>query len=130
MSKILLKNNTYTTDPRLDRIVQFDDRSRNYPIRAQITPKQASKPRSYTWSVGKGLDQGNEGSCVGFSWAHELIARPAVFLYADYNYARNQIYKAAQEIDEWPGVAYEGTSVLAGAKIVKKLKHSISSCIF
>lgn len=120
--KIRLKHRNYTTDPRLGRIPQFDKRSKDFNIMSVMDAEQVSKPRSYTWSVSKWLDQGNEGSCVGFSWAHELIARPVKFLSADYKYAR-KIYKSAQEVDEWPGNSYDGTSVLAGAKVVQSLGH-------
>ena len=96
---ITLRNGTKVIDPRLGRLISFDERSKQYPIRTQIT---TSKPRSYTWSVSKNLDQKAEGSCVGFSWGHELIARPVKYLAADYTYARN-IYKEAQKIDEWEG---------------------------
>lgn len=102
----------------LDRRVSFDERSRNFPIRA-IVPK---RPRSYTWSVGATwLDQGTEGACVGFAWAHELIARPAIVASVTDAFALERIYHEARKIDEWPGENYDGTSVLAGAKVVKAM---------
>jgi hypothetical protein len=102
---------------KFDRCIAFDERSRNYPIRKVVS----KKPRSYTWSVGVWLDQGSEGACVGFSWAQELAARPVVCRDLTDSFARNRIYLEAQKIDEWPGEDYEGTSVLAGAKIVANL---------
>jgi len=122
MSEYTLKNGTVVRDPRLGRIVQFDERSRNYPIRATLTPQQMAEPRSYTWAVGNCLNQGNGSSCVGHAWAHELLARPVCFKKADHPYAL-QIYNQAKKVDEWPGVNYEGTSVLAGAKVVTALGH-------
>lgn len=122
MSKIQLKNRNHTTDPRLDRIPQFDTKSFAFSIVDVIEPEQSSKPRSYTWSVNKWLDQQNEGACVGFSWSHELVARPVKYGKVDDNFART-IYREAQKVDEWPGSSYEGTSVLAGAKVIKALGH-------
>lgn len=99
----------------LGRHQQFDERSRSFPISAVITTKS---PRSYTWSCPISLDQGQEGSCVGFSWAQELAARPVLVKNVDYNLARD-IYKSAQKIDPWEGENYEGTSILAGVKVVQ-----------
>jgi hypothetical protein len=100
-------------DPRLDRVVEFDERSRAYPVRAVIS---STKPRSYTWKPGDVvLDQGREGACVGFSIAQELAARPAPVSGVTSQHALS-IYHRAQQIDEWPGEAYDGTSVLAGMK--------------
>lgn len=105
-------------DPRLGRLVEFDERSRAFPIRTLV----AEKPwRSYTWRVGVWLDQGQEGACVGFSWAHELAARPRV-VPVDPSIAFG-IYRRAQFLDQWPGESYSGTSVLAGAKAVEELGH-------
>lgn len=116
---IELKDGTITHDPRLDRLVHFDERSRDYPIRTLLA---ADEPRSYTWRLPVYLDQGTEGACVGFSWAHELVARPSEVKDVDTAFARN-IYFEAQKIDPWEGGAYpgatpfyEGTSILAGAK--------------
>lgn len=111
-----LKGGNKTLDVRLDRVVQFDERSRNYPVRTVIS----QIPKTKTWACNRWNDQGQEGACVGFSWSHELSADPVVIA-ADSAVA-TRIYKLAQTLDQWPGEAYEGTSVLAGAKAVQTLK--------
>lgn len=107
------------SDPRLDRRVEFDEKSREYPIRTLV----AARPyRSYTWSIGAFLDQGSEGACVGFAWSHELVARPWVVRAVDDAFAL-QVYRRAQQLDQWPGEAYDGTSVIAGAKACQELTY-------
>lgn len=111
-----LKGGQVTLDSRLDRVQQFDDRSRDFPITATI---DATKPRSYTWRGGPVTDQGREGACVGHGWTGELTARPvAVNVPNPDQYAFN-LYRYCQTVDEWPGEAYSGTSVLAGAKVLQ-----------
>lgn len=69
-----LKDGTEVEDPRLDRLEQFDVRSRGY----SIGELRESRPlRSYTWRCNENFDQGRDGACVGFSLGHELAARPA-----------------------------------------------------
>lgn len=128
MPDIELKGGQSTTDPRLDRVPLFDEQSRSYPIMAAPVVRRATRPRSYTWSLGTTLDQGMEGACVGFGWAHELIARPAVSTGITNAYARERLYWEIQKRDPWPGGAYpgaspfyEGTAVLTGAQYVKSL---------
>ncbi len=99
---------------KLDRLVQFDPRSRNFPI---SYVNEGKVPRSYAWRCNTFLDQGTEGSCVGFGNTHELIARPSEVQNLGASYAIT-IYKDAQKIDPWEGEDYEGTSVLAGVKIL------------
>ena len=107
--------------PILDRRIEFDEASRQYPIRALLRINQIEQPaRSYTWDVGITLDQGNEGACVGFAWAHELAARPVPVRPVS-EYTARSIYRIAQTKDEWPGENYSGTSVLAGAKTVEEM---------
>lgn len=113
---IELKNGVKTSDVRLDRIPQFDEESRSYPVRQLVASK---KPRSYTWRVPAWLDQGTEGACVGFSWSHELAGRPKEVKGVTDDTARD-VYRRARQIDEWPGEDYEGTSVLAGAKAIQE----------
>ncbi len=74
------------------------------------------------WKTGTVLDQGQEGSCVGHGWAAELIGSPRphkVDAATGHRYAVD-IYRRAQLIDEWEGENYDGTSVLAGAKVVRE----------
>lgn len=98
----------------LGRLPEFDEKSRAFNIRALLEIPYA---RSYTWACDVHLDQGRDGSCVGFSIAHEANAKPAIQpVEASTAFA---LYKAAQKIDEWPGEDYSGTSVLAGMKVAK-----------
>lgn len=124
MNSLRLKGDHFTLDKRLDRIPQDDPRNNDFPMRRLISP--IVTPRSYTWSVGAGaveaypdsqlvLDQGQEGACVGFSFAHEWAAKPQVIKRVNEQTAQG-IYRYAQQNDEWPGEDYSGTSVLAGAK--------------
>lgn len=62
-------------------------------------------------------DQGNEGSCVGFSESR------AMSLLNRTRYDGRWLYKEAQKIDEWPGENYEGTSVRAGFEILRLRGH-------
>lgn len=115
MAAITLRDGSRTEDPRLDRLVQFDERSRNFPVSAAV-PSGISKGK--TWSVDERLDQGVEGACVGFGISHELAAFPAAVPGLDNAFAR-RLYREAQKIDPWPGEDYSGTSVLAGVKVAQ-----------
>lgn len=96
-----------------DRRVRFDERSRAYPIRALFAAD--IKPRSYTWACKLWLDQGSEGACTGFSLCHEAAARPVEVKGITNNTALD-VYHRAQQLDEWPGENYEGSSVLGAIK--------------
>lgn len=122
-----LKNGMTVEDPRLDRIYEEDWRSLNYAVGDELVKldQPIYRPRSYTWSIDKNLDQRAEGACVGFAFAHDLAARPVPVSGVTDEYARS-LYFASQRIDPWPGGAYpgaspfyEGTSVLGGAKTCK-----------
>ena len=110
------------TNRTYDRIYELDWRSLGYPITDQLAEPRL---RSRIWEIGKWLDQGPDGACVGFAFGHELSGPPVVHDHVDYGYALG-IYHDAQRIDPWPGGAYpgadpfyEGTSLLAGAKVCR-----------
>jgi hypothetical protein len=115
--KITLRGGWATTDRRLDAVPQFDPRSRRYPVTEVLTDQQRGL-RSFGWDCPAWLNQGSEGACVGFAWAHELAASPGEVKGVTKKLARD-IYKHARRVDEWPGERYSGTSVLAGAKVVR-----------
>lgn len=100
----------------LDRRVKFDEKSRNFPIRATISK---TEPRSYTWKCNTWLDQGREGACTGFSVSHEYAAKPKEVTNLT-NADAQAIYYRARQIDEWEGEDYEGSSVLGAIKAAKE----------
>ncbi len=81
----------------------------------------------YWWSSGWWGDQGATSQCVAYSWLHLLEDGPVTFAprkpgsgpLAD----PQAFYDEAQTLDEWPGIAYDGTSVRAGAKVAQRHGH-------
>lgn len=107
----------------LDRLEQFDEASREFSIRKRLVPD--APLRSFIWDASVWLDQGQEGACVGFSFGGKLSADPIDFPNITDDSAR-EIYNKAKTLDSIPGEDYSGTSVLAGAKAVKKLYPEIA----
>ncbi len=115
--------------PVLDRLIEFDSRSKSYGVRELVGEK---KPRAYSWKSVV-TDQGRQGACVGHGVVQEAASRPVTVFgdpvrqppnVAELNSIARDVYYAAQMIDPWPGgeydgasPRYEGTSVLAGVKI-------------
>lgn len=101
----------------------FDERSREYDVRSLLGAQEIKKTARF-WEEGTVLDQGSEGACVGFGWMAEIIAAPVQPDEQPTEEIGNRLaqyyYKEAQKIDEWPGEDYDGTSVLAGAKVMKQ----------
>lgn len=104
----------------LNRIPQFDERSRGF---AAVSPDDKRPFRKRLWKCDTYLDQGREGACVGFAWAHELASEPKP-IHVTTDVALG-IYRSAQKIDPWDGENYSGTSVLAGVKTVMERLNSV-----
>lgn len=108
------------------RLPAPDERDKNYPMVRLLTAPLAIPdgltqpfPGDYIWTYAPPtLDQGATSSCVGHSWRHLLNQLPYARLDGP---SALTIYNRAQEIDEWPGENYEGTSVRAGAKYLQDL---------
>lgn len=114
-----------TVNRKFDRVPSNDPRNRNYPVSLmwttqfpQCTYTQAPEVFTKKWDDYAYLDQGPDGACVGFGTSGELAAEPESVTNIDYTFAM-KVYNDAKLIDEWPGENYEGTSVLAGAKVAK-----------
>jgi hypothetical protein len=97
---------------KYDRIVKFDERSKKFPIRKILS---ATERKSNYWKCEIILDQGSEGACAGFGFAHEAASEPVALSNITDSIAFD-LYKRAQQLDEWPGENYEGTSILAAVK--------------
>lgn len=120
---MVLRDGSTTSDPRLDRLVDYDEASRAFGI-AAVVP-QAVASRSWLLPPANRLNQGQQGSCVGHGWTHELLSAPSPIRGVDHDYAVG-LYYDAQRTDRWaggeyPGASprYSGTSNLAGAKVAK-----------
>ena len=98
--------------PKLGRRVEFDEKSRQYPVRKLVAAK---KPRSYTWGCPVWLDQGQTPACTGFSTTQKLITRYPMLKSVSEQLATD-LYHQAQKYDEYPGENYEGSSVLGAMK--------------
>lgn len=126
-----LKDGSRVEDIRLDRIPEFHEASRAFPICAALSPEQQKNPVTKTWPIPSGsevLDQGREGACVGFGITNELRHSPVPIRGLDALFARQRIYWVAQMGDPWPGGSYpgaapfyEGTSVHSGIQVAVDL---------
>ena len=94
------------------RRIEFDERSRGFPVTAALTASQQT-PRSYTWRNPIRLDQGNLGSCVGNAWTHEAAARPFEVPGLNEKVAVN-VYNRAQQFDAYDDTPAGGGHLGAG----------------
>lgn len=117
-----------STDRRLDRHVEHDSRSRQFPVSA---PQPDTLKTIYWDDAGPVLDQGNLGGCVGFTGADILNTVGFQPVRAKFNggqFYQNRdgisFYSAATHADSIAG-AYPphdtGSSGLGLAKALKKL---------
>jgi hypothetical protein len=98
----------------------FDGRDTLYRMRAAapqiVDALGAPKPRKAPYKEPvEPLNQGNKPHCVAFSGKGFMLAAPTM---RDPGYDTTDVYRECQKIDEWPGEAYDGTSVRALMKIL------------
>jgi len=101
---------------KLGRIPKFDNHSRSFSVRNLVG---SPFPVTKFWDCSTYLDQGLLSACVGFSWTHFLLADPEASTGLTEKEAV-ATYQLAQRLDAIPGTEYEGTSVLAGIKAVRR----------
>lgn len=104
------------------RLEVTDSRDLNYGI----SPMLMSAPRiskKFWWDEGWWGNQGTSSECVAYSWSHWLedgpVIQDSIFGRAKPVFKPTTLYEACQKVDQWPGTDYSGTSVRAGAKILK-----------
>jgi hypothetical protein len=113
----------------LGRLPKKDER--DYLVwQSPLRVAESMRSASYWFMGGAWLDQNGLPHCVGYSWTHWLedgpIAQPGII--GDNAYA-DDLYFECQRNDEWAGEDYEGTSVRAGAKLMR-LRGLVSNYFF
>ncbi len=109
------------SDFKLGRLYKPDDRDKNYPVTKRLSLSPSPATRRFWFSHGWWGDQGNTSQCVAYAWTHWLedgpIKHPGKVPLID----PAVLYKRAQELDEWPGEDYDGTSNRGAAKALIEL---------
>lgn len=127
---VKLRDGTEVADPRLDRLVQFDELSRNFPVTSAAAEPAPRKTKIHRLPAVYLGNQGREGACAEYAVTHELAAHPVVVPVATLRKIRDEhlIYWPAQRGDQWAGGSYpgavpfyEGTSVLSVLKVGRQL---------
>jgi hypothetical protein len=107
---------------RLGRLYAKDKNDKKFPLKA-LLPRRKSQRTSRSWydAYWNG-NQGNTPKCVGYGWTHWLEDAPVIPGSKTHPAVDpNKVYKLAQQLDEWPGTNYDGSSVRGGAKAIRKL---------
>lgn len=110
------------SDSRLGRLIIPDTRDTSYPMSSMVRPSEPGRTYRYWWPSGWWGDQKYTPQCVAYSWLHFIEDGPVTHSYLTHAPVVDpeQLYNEAQEVDQWPGENYDGTSVRAG---VKRLQH-------
>lgn len=102
-----------------------DERDADYPlsaVTAAVRPSREEREYRYWWNNAWWGNQGRHPHCVSYAWLHAIEDGPVTWPDrtpdADPTEDPANVYHRAQEIDEWSGAAYDGTSVRAGAKVL------------
>lgn len=103
-------------DYGLGATLAFDERSREYPIKPLLS---AAPLTNRYWDNKIRLNQGQTPRCVGYGSATEAAMEP-VAVKGVTNALGDQFYALAQQLDEIPGVNYDGSTLLGGMKAMQQ----------
>ncbi len=122
-----------SNEPRsLGRIEVIDERDKNFPLSKVLQAVEVEGapvpniPKRMWWDEGWWGNQGSDPHCVAYGWMHYLEDGPVIQDNITESrskpfYTPKDFYDLCQLHDQWPGENYAGTSVRAGAKILKHL---------
>lgn len=101
--------------------LEFDPKNLLFSIRAKLAEEPSKKTKQAWNPSGWWGDQQQTSKCVGFGFAHYIEDGPVTHKGQAPIADPNKIYEIAQDLDQWPGNDYDGTSVLAGAKALVQM---------
>lgn len=105
--------------PGLGRLYAPDPKDENFPMRALVAEAPVEPVPYAYYHGGMFLDQGSTSQCVEYSW-HHYVQTGRIRPKSAYPYWELGVpYREMQDVDEWEGSDYDGTSVRAGAKIMQ-----------
>jgi hypothetical protein len=100
---------------KLGRIHLPDPRDHDYLLPRQVAPITLRKK---FYPTGRVLDQGNSPQCVAYATTQFLRTGPVFNQVKDLD--PTWLYHECQLNDEWTGESYDGTSVRAAMKVLKR----------
>lgn len=109
-----------------------DPRTADHPVSAVLPAAMPPRVRK-VWRRGPILDQGQEGACVGHGVTAALTGWPVPIRFTSGALPEHVptnaqdfafwCYHEAQQIDQWPGEDYSGTSVDAGMSVARQVGY-------
>ncbi len=113
----------------LGRRFALDHRDTNYPMHLLLPEAPEDRTSRLWWPHGWWGNQGETSMCVEYAWQHWLADGP---MYQGPEPGRGTeaivlpvgtLYNRAQQLDEWEGEDYDGTSVRGAAKALQELGY-------
>jgi hypothetical protein len=102
------------------RLFVPDKRDAEHPMRQLLGKPKQKRTRRFWNDSGWWGDQGSTPQCVAYGWLHYLEDGPIGQPDAAPCIKPRWLYDEAQQVDEWPEEDYDGTTVRAAAKVLKK----------
>lgn len=111
---------------KFGRIYVPDSRDNDFLVSSVLPGTIPDIRRKYWWNAGWQGDQGDTSQCVAYSWMHWIEDGPMIQDQLPAGrpqplFNTTRFYRECQLRDAWPGTSYDGTSVRAGAKILKEM---------
>lgn len=109
---------------KFGRIELIDERDKLYPVAPLIASIEIPHiSKRYWWADGIWLNQGSTSQCTAYAFSHWLEDGPVIQsqIIEKPIYFPNDLYLAFQKNDGIAGTGYRGSTVRAGAKVLKKL---------
>jgi len=109
------------TEKLLGRIAIPDERDQQFLIQPMLSREPLERRWRYHWANGWWGNQLSTPKCVAYSWLHWTADAPITH-HGEQSPVLNPkyLYDQCQLNDQWEGTNYDGTSVRAGAKIMRQ----------